>query len=467
MSRFLVLAALVACGDNYAAGPDAEHSDVSADFIARLRGLPSVHDVTEEATQTPGYHYFVLHFTQPVDHTDPASPTFLQEVSLLHRDTAAPLIVHTSGYWDYYLDRVVELTQVLNANQISIEHRYFASSRPDPADWTKLTIEQMADDEHVIVSQLRTVYTGKAISTGGSKGGMTAIFYRRFFPDDVDGTVPYVAPISFGAPDTRYPAFLATVGTPACRQAVQDIATEMLHNRRAALEARTATQAAQKGYVYMRVSLGPAVESAIASLEWSFWQYYGINACPQVPLVTATDDQLFAFLDTISPPSDSDDEQTGLFDAYYFQAYFQLGYPDGGATYLMPYLMYTDADYVASLPTALPTYDTGTAMHDIDDFVQQHGERFVFVYGEWDPWTGGKFELGNATDSLRLVQAKGTHGSKLTRLAQTDMNDAFAKLAAWTGVTPAIPSQRLAPDPRTPRFPPAFVRALRARRGSH
>ena len=34
---------------------------------------------------------------------------------------------------------------------------------------------------------------------------MTAIYHRRFYPDDVDGTVPYVAPISFGAPDLRYP----------------------------------------------------------------------------------------------------------------------------------------------------------------------------------------------------------------------------------------------------------------------
>src|SRR5512140_2919772 len=124
MIRYVVLAvAAGACGDNLAVGPDASKADVSGDFVDRLRGLPNVHDVAEQPTQSPGYHYFVLHFTQPVDHQDPQSPTFLQEVSLLHRDTAAPLIVHTSGYWDYYLDHVVELTTLLNANQISIEHR--------------------------------------------------------------------------------------------------------------------------------------------------------------------------------------------------------------------------------------------------------------------------------------------------------------------------------------------------------
>jgi hypothetical protein len=292
---------------------------------------------------------------------------------------------------------------------------------------------------------------------------MTAIFYRRFFPDDVDGTVPYVAPISFAAPDTRYNAFFDTVGTDACRQAVRDAATEMLAHRRAAMEQRAQTQATAMGYQYTRVLLGPAVESAIVSLEWSFWQYYGINVCPEVPAVTGTDDALWTFLDKISPPSDSDDESTGEFDAYYYQAYFQLGYPDTSVPYLTQYLMYTDADYVNSLPTAQPAYDTGVAMHDIDDFVQQQGSKFLFVYGQWDPWVAGKFTLGGATDSLELIQAQGTHNSHLTRLATADEDAAFAKLAAWTGVTPAIPGARTMPvEPHTPRMPPAFVRALRA-----
>jgi hypothetical protein len=217
--RLAVLAlALWACGDNVTPAPDALAP--ATDLLVKLRALPNVHDADEKPTQTAGYHYIVLHFTQPVDHADPASPTFLQEVSLLHKDEAAPLIVHTSGYWDYYLDSPVELTQLLDANQISIEHRYFASSRPANPDWSKLTIQQMADDEHAIVSALRTIYTGKALSTGGSKGGMTAIFYRRFFPDDVDGSVPYVAPISYAAPDTRYPPFIDTVGTDGHRLAV-------------------------------------------------------------------------------------------------------------------------------------------------------------------------------------------------------------------------------------------------------
>lgn len=468
MKRALIAAAalvpwlvgLGACGDDATmAAPDAGPTDL----LGKLNALPGVTAVVRP-TDAAGYTYYVLHFTQPVDHDAPAGPTFQQEVSLLHKDEAAPMIVQTSGYWDYYLDSPVEVTNLLAGNQISIEHRFFAESRPSPADWSKLTIEQMAADEHAIITALKTIYGGAFITTGASKGGMTAVYHRRFYPDDVAGTVPYVAPLSFGAPDLRYASFLDTLGPAACRQAVRDVAKEMLSNRRAALLSRAQDQAATNSLVYSRIAIGPAVESSIVSLEWTFWQYYGANVCPQVPAVTANDQVMWSFLDSISPVSDNADDSVAQFDAYYYQAYSQLGYPDGGAAYLDPYLMYTDADYAMSLPTEMPTYDGGTAMHDIDTWVQQEGSRLLFIYGEWDPWTGGEFALGTASDSLRLVQSHGTHGSRISRLADPDRLAAYAKLEAWTGVTPVAPTANLTrSEHRDPRVPPAIVRALRAR----
>jgi hypothetical protein len=455
------LLALAACsGDHDPRTPD--------EMLFALRELPGVHDVTAMPTQSAGYTYFVIHFEQKVDHKDPASATFLQEVSLLHHDEVNyPLIVHTSGYWDYYKDHVVELSALLGANQISIEHRYFGESRPFPADWSKLTIEQMAEDEHIIITSLRKLYEGAAITTGGSKGGMTAIYHRRFYPDDVDGTVPYVAPISFGAPDARYNPFLDTLGPQACREQVRAVATDMLANRRAALLVKAEAQASSNNLYYNRVPIGPALESSIFNLEWAFWQYFGVSACGSVPQVTTDDNVMFKFLDDISPVSDNADARIDQFDAYYYQAYAQLGYPDGGAMYLDPYLQYTDADYLDALPTEQPPYDGGAAMLDVDKFVREDGERLLFVYGQWDPWTGGQFELGGAKDSLLLVQAEGTHGSRISKLAEADRDAAFKKLEAWTGITPRIPMARRAQDfvpPHAPRIPSAVSRALRVRK---
>ena len=467
------LAGLGACGDNLP-GPDGPNPP---DLLDRLRALDGV-TVEEHRTSIPGHYYYVLRFTQPVDHDAPGGPTFQQRVSLLHRDGDAPMVALTSGYWDYYRDQPFELTALLAANQISIEHRFFGESRPAPPAWGHLTIRQMAGDQHAIITALRTIYGAAFVTTGGSKGGMTAIYHRRFYPDDVDGTVPYVAPISFGAPDPRYAAYLDTIGEPACRQAVRDTARELLANRRAALLARAEAQAAAQGHAFTRVAIGPALESSIASFEWAFWQYYGAGWCQYVPAVGAADDPHWDFLDQISPVSDSSDARIAEFDAYYYQAEAELGYPDVGAAYLDGLYQYGDADYAGALPTALPPYDGGAAMHDIDAWVQGEGERLLFVYGQWDPWSGGPFTLGAARDSALYVQARGTHGSRLGRLAAADREAAFDRLEAWTGVRPALPSSaraagpgvdaarglELAQDPAEPRVPPAVLRAAAASR---
>jgi len=459
---------LVACG-----GDDAPRTIYTGDILADLKALPGVASVEQMDTATSGYSYYVLQFEQPVDHDAPDGQTFHQKVSLLHRDIEAPMVAWTSGYWDYYNDHAVELTGLLDANQISIEHRYFDASRPEPADWSQLTIEQMAADEHAIISTLRTLYPGAFITSGASKGGMTAIYHRRFYPDDVDGTVPYVAPISFGAPDTRYNPFLDTLGPAACRQAIRDVAVEMLANRRAALTTFATDQATAAGLQYTRIALDPAVESAVFNLEWAFWQYYGVGFCPDVPATTATDDELWQFLDDISPVADNADDRVAQFDAYYYQAYYQLGYPEGGAHYLDAYLMFDDADYLGALPTDKPAYDGGAAMMDIDSWLQSDGEGFAFIYGQWDPWTGGAFQLGDATDSVLAVQPEGTHGARITRLAPGDRDTVLGKLAAWTGVTPdaaGMARARLAPERGgggerwEPRMPPGLIRALSSRR---
>ena len=457
-----MLPLLAACGDNL--GPDPT---VPGGILDRLNALPGVTAVAQD-TETAGYSYITLWFTQPVDQLDPGGATFQQQVSLLHKDDAAPMIVQTSGYWDYYLDNPVELTRLLGANQISIEHRFFGASRPEPADWSKLTIEQMAHDQHVIIEKLRSIYDGAFVTTGGSKGGMTAVYHRRFFPDDVDATVPYVAPLSLGAPDPRYSPFVDAIGPDACRTSVRAVATELLANRRAMVETKAAAQATSDGHAYTRIALAPAVESSIVSLEWAFWQYYGVGLCEDVPAASASDDELWRFLDQVSPPSDNADASVAQFDAYYHQAYHQLGYPDAGAAYLDNYLQFSDADYAGSLPTEVPAYDGGAAMRDIDAWVQAEGDRLLFVYGEWDPWTAGRFALGGAMDSLSLTQPRGSHAARLTRLADVDEAAAFERLATWTGVTPQTVGGGSARELELPvepeiRIPPAMLRALRAR----
>jgi hypothetical protein len=474
----------VGCGDSPSAPPPAP-ALTDAELMARLSALPGV---TVERGQFPDdsialaaeFRYYILRVTQPIDHDDASQGTFEQMVRLLHRDERVPnpMVVNTTGYADLWGDKPVELTTMLTANQISIEHRFYGASVPRTLDWSKLTIEQMAADEHEVITALRTIYGGAFVSTGGSKGGMTAVFHRRFWPADVDGTVAYVAPLSWAASDPVYQTALDQLAVTPCRQAVRAAAIDMLANHRDELIARASAEA---GRSYSRVLIGPAVEGAVADLEWSFWVYAGLAMCDAVPPPGATVDQLYAFLERVSSVMEYDDDNVATYEPYVYQSHTQLGYPSEEPTYLedAQLLTFTEADYAGELPLGItessgddhgsdargpgggghgsddPPSDVAIAfdpqaMIDIDGFVESRGDRLMFLYGGGDPWSARRFLLGNATNSAVFVQPEGTHRVQLGSLALRDRQDAFDMLAQWTGVAPVMP-HALAIGARAPR----------------
>ena len=149
---------LGACGDN-SGQPDANPADAipaedsaadanTVDILEALVALDGVTGVVEHPSEQPAYRYFTMMFEQPVDHDDPEGQKFGQFLSLHHRDYGAPMILATTGYANYMGDRLTEPTQLLRANQLVVEHRFFADSRPDPADWDLLRIRQAAGDHH-------------------------------------------------------------------------------------------------------------------------------------------------------------------------------------------------------------------------------------------------------------------------------------------------------------------------------
>ena len=170
-----------------------------ADILARLRAVPGLTVVADRAGP-PGYRLFSLTYRQPADHRQPARGSFDQRFTLLHRATDQPMVLHTSGYGVYFTRPFRdEPTFLLGGNQISVEQRFFTPSRPEPADWSALTIWQAATDHHRIVAGAQADLPKQVdLRPAASKGGMTSVYHRRFYPSDVDGTVAYVAPNDVG-----------------------------------------------------------------------------------------------------------------------------------------------------------------------------------------------------------------------------------------------------------------------------
>ncbi|MCF6475367.1 aminopeptidase [Nonomuraea sp. MG754425] len=421
------------------------------DLLDRLKAIPGLTVLSE--TQPSGYRFFVLSYTQPADHRNPAKGVFQQRLTLLHRSQEAPVVLATGGYGLPVSPAAsrTEPTRLLDGNQVSVEHRFFRSSRPSPADWDDLTIWQEATDEHRIVQALKTVYQGRWIQTGASKGGMTSVYHRRFYPDDVDGVVAYVAPNDPVNPaDHAYDRFFDRVGTASCRAALEDVQREALR-RRERMVALLEADAARDGYTFA-ATLGSAdrsFEMTVLDTAWAFWQYLGVARCPSVPPVTATDEELYAWIDDVASFGFYTDQGLDYYTPYYYQAATQLGWPDLAFRHLRGLTRHRGLYQPSSvLPAELRARHDPRPMLDVDRWVRTRSERMLFVYGEYDPWSAERF-TPSPRDSYLYVAPGANHGAAIALLAEADREAATATLLRWAEVSPArrrLPEAEPLPD---------------------
>lgn len=450
-SVLLVLAACVPADGALPAGSTGEATTGAApttggsgstgeaqDILERLAAIEGL-EVEEQPTELPGYRYFVMRYDQPADHDDPDAQRFGQRLVLLHRDEAAPMVMVTAGYFIYPdSPDLGEPATLLAGNQLAVEHRFFEPSRPGPADWHALTIEQAAADHHRVAAALQGIYGGPWVATGGSKSGMAAVYFRRFYPDDVDATIAYVAPNSFGDLDPRYLEFVAERGDADCRQKLYDVRREFLLRRPAMLE-RMATQAAEEELTYEILNMDQALESAAVEFVFTFWQYETAELCAEIPAVDASDDDVWLFLDYVVAPKFWSDAWYLGYEPYFWQAASQLGYPAYDQINVEDLMMYPGIDvartYVQVGPGKDPALDAG-AMQDVAAWVAGEGERMLLIYGENDPYTAAMFDPGGAPEVLRYIVPAGNHGARILELADADREAALAAIEAWTGIKP-------------------------------
>jgi len=424
--RFLLVLGVVA-----AIGPPAVAADPVAAVRARLETIPGLR--VESGQLLNGKPFFVLWFRQPVDQHQPDGDQFEQRITVWHKGFDRPTVLHTTGYAGMAGAFTAEPTRLVDGNQLDVEERYFGKSGPARKDWTKLDIWQAATDHHRIVQAFQALYDGRWVSTGVSKGGMTSVYHRRFYPGDVDATVAYVAPQDVVNEQDSYVDFLQHAGTDAhCNEALRTVQRNALY-RRVTLLPMLVRQGLKYGQTFG--SADRAFEAAVLDLSFKFWQYRTQASCLLVPGRGATDQQLFTFIDQVVDWSSYSDSGIAPYLAYYYQATAQLNWPDvaTGTTWLKGLLHYREAGAApAAVPDSVEPKHDNAAMEDIDHWVKTAAARMLFVYGENDPWSAEKFEPGpGMRDSHWYVVPAGNHDAAIAGLPTAARTEATKTLQGW------------------------------------
>ncbi len=410
-------------------------------FISCEREEPDLRTLIEIINDLPGveafavdpvYGYpeqFRLEITQPVDHKNPGGAKFVQEAYLHHAGEEGPMVYGPAGYGTSENSRQ-ELGSIMGANMLLVTHRYFVDAEPDPKDWDFLNIEQAAADHHRIVELFKEIYEGPWVSSGASKSGQTALFHKRFYPNDVEATVAYVAPIVFGTNDERFISFMENVGSADCRSA-QNAFERRLLVQRDLLIPMFVQWFADHGYSF---SLDPdeAFEYAVMEYHFAFWQFHKVS-CEEIPGENATVNEMFDHLVEVLWMTLFADSHLYFYTPYHFQALIENGFPSystGHISDLLEVAINPGAEFF--LFTELSTTYDPAPMQDINHWLKSEGDNIIYIYGEIDPWTAAMFEPSGATNALLILQSGEDHGVRIGDL--DEQARVLDSLEAWLGV---------------------------------
>lgn len=466
-----------ACGDNGASGavtPDAAVEEPrfaplpcnEADLVATYKQLPNVARAEIESCGRLRVTAQCLRVwvNQPISHAAPGGATFAQQLRVVHRGCERPTVIGDWGYELYPAYYRSEVAQLFDTNEIFVEHRFQGESIPERTawDWSSLTIANGAADQHALIAGLRRIYQGRWVSTGASKGGITALYHHFLYPDDLDGTVPYVAPASRARIDFEYQNYLAKALPAVCGRAIRDVQLAALTTRRAFVEQKLAALGFEEP--------ADAVEWYVWYFDWGFWQYAGVPNCASVPTAASSND---AFWDFFA-------EQSGLNFAQRTPAGGRDGLAEprvataGGVAprvderYSSDALSYewltehgfaeqTNAEVRAVLrnqpstleemfgesqpAVVLPPYD-GSLTATLRRWVKQNGPRITLVYGSTDPWSGGMLDEPAQLNSGRFIVANQNHGAGFDELPEPERTAALGLIGSYLNAAPVPATER-------------------------
>jgi len=399
-----------------------------SELYRKLIALPGVVEVREmRGDSKPFKESYEVMFEQPLDHQNPGGEKFRQRFFLSHSDYSKPVLLETEGYAARG-NSGGELQRILGGNLVTVEHRFFGRSVPSPLKWEFLTVKQSADDLHAIVTALKQLYPGKWVSSGTSKGGQTALFYKCYHPDDVDATVAYVAPVNLAQEDPRIYQFLQTAGDEATRKKIKDFQIAMFKREDEILP--LVKEQAERRHWTFAMGLSAAYEYGVLEYPYAFWQY-GTRAA-DVPAPDAPADKLAEHYGRVNTLYYYSDQGKKQFEPFLYQAFTEMGYYNYDITDFKPYMKtLKDPSNLAICPDGVKIVYNPATMAFVYHFLQYQAHCVVYIYGELDAWSATQMQLIGRTDAIKIVVADSHHGARVSGFSEAQKELFYSNLDRW------------------------------------
>ncbi len=385
----------------------------------------------EIETNNPDVASYELKIKQPIDHNNHNLGYFYQRAFLNHRSVKKPTVFVTEGY-TCTNNSSTELTELLAANQIAVEHRYFGESVPDSVGYDYLNLEQTTADLHHINKLFRKIYPTDWISTGISKGGATTIFYRYFYPGDVDVSVPYVAPINREFEEERIYRFLDTIGSDECREKIFNLQARLLKNQEKIIPLLK-YYSKGAGLTFNYLSIEEAFEYAVLEYPFSFFQWG--YSCDGIPDNTASLNEIVDYLLEVSGIDFFSDRSIEAFGPHYYQSADEMGYYGYETEKFKKLLKFLPTDrnpHATFVPGKLEVTFDDTLLRKVNTWIDKNGNQFIYIYGAMDTWSASAVPQSEKVDALWFFMEGKHHGNaRIRNLSKSDRKLLEDKIQEW------------------------------------
>ena len=474
--------------------PEPPSTTPFGDLLAKVENVASFEAFTPEKDLVGYTECYKVFFNQPIDHENPSAGAMKQKAFIYFKGFDRPTVMYTGGYNvpDYRKDAIcnLDISSNMDANLIVVEHRYFGDSKNlSDTKWDYLTIEQAAADHHAIFEPLKKILPKEWISTGTSKDGMTSLFYRYFYPDDMTVTTAFCSPFMTSL-------YYKPVGTYLDSESGSDAERDNMHKICFKLYEDWGHGGLYNTYIQMCKDYNEQLKALhpeqtepwfqgdmdtylYALQEFFFGQFSYYTADERALNIPSADADTEVILDYIyfrdvltqndlwkydSPMMKPVDEEDFYWKdrddyPYYIQTAKQLGQ----LTY--DFSRYESLNNLGQNPNPSALFDQDCWLYDTYDnsrivdmrenFIPNTDCPILFYYAKNDPWTGARPDKINKNTSIMLIGERGVHNQDFNNpehFSQDDRQQIMDFLARYVDYSSGMSKTRGAKDGKLPTF---------------
>lgn len=423
MNKFILLVVILLVSNTIHAKKKTEE-DILKSYLKE--SFPGI-QINELGSKENYKLFWELIIQQTLDHTNPSKGSFPQKILLYHKGFKKPNILVTEGY--NVSDRIYEASLILDANQFSVEYRFFANSKPPTIDWTLLNQKQALADLNSIQTKLAGLYKKAWIATGISKGGTTTALYSLSYPKNIKASIAYVAPFPLAQEDPRTVVHYQTkVGTPECRMKVREFQRSVLIHR-LELKQLLAEMEQQDGVVF-EIDKDRVIDFAAMEYPFSFWQW-GFG-CQDIPDKQASAKQIFEHIEEVIDFNYYDKTSCTEFLPAYFQFMTEYGYYGFDTTGISDLLINKQLSNLEFCPKNANLTYHGDYMKSMHEKATHESHNIIYIYGGLDTWTSCAVNPDPQSNALKFVKFNGGHRTRIRDFGESDKQLILKALKKWT-----------------------------------